>query len=398
MAPPLGLLALTAGLAAAPPGPAAPLFPARDFAEYWSAGRVHLAGGNPYDGAALLPLQRAVSGEADRTRAVSLWTPPWTLPLYWLPAAGSPRDGHLGWVAVQVLAAAAGAWLTWRTVAAGRWAWPAVVATVGFAPAWWMVVFGQNTGLLVLGLGGFLAARTGGRPVLAGAVGALTAIKPHLLAVFGLAVLLDATTSRAGRRVLVGGLLALAAGSVLSAAVRPSVFAEFATAVRQPPTAEVVPLAHWNVPTLGYKLRVLLEGDRLAADPGAGFAWQFVPLAVACVGLVGVWLARGRRWDWPADLPALVVVSALASPYGAWVFDLTVLLVPVTAALARLTAGGRPVPVAACCAALALLSLATVAVPGVGESGPGGLEQFVWVTPAVAGWCLVARHAGRGAV
>jgi hypothetical protein len=260
-----------------------------------------------------------------------------------------------------------------------------------------MVVFGQNTGLLVLGLGGFLAARSGSRPVLAGAVGALTAIKPHLLAVFGLAVLLDATTSRAGRRVLLGGLLALAAGSALAVAVRPGVFAEFAAAVRQPPTAEVVPLAHWNVPTLGYKLRMLVEGDRLAADPGAGFAWQFVPLAVVCVGLVGAWLARGRRWDWPADLPWLVLASALASPYGAWIFDLTVLLVPVTAALARLTAGGRLIPATVCCAALALVSLATVAVPGAGGSGPGGLEQFVWVTPAVAGWCLLARLVGRGA-
>ena len=59
----------------------ATLFPPKDFIEYWSAARVHLAGGDPYDGGQLIPLQRQADGEPYKTKPTMLWTPPWTLPL-----------------------------------------------------------------------------------------------------------------------------------------------------------------------------------------------------------------------------------------------------------------------------------------------------------------------------
>jgi hypothetical protein len=89
---PRWLAALVVSLSLAPAAPAADL---RDFVEYWSAARVHAAGGNPYDGAQLLPLQRDALGEPGRTEAVMLWTPPWTLSVSSTPTprtnSGSPR-------------------------------------------------------------------------------------------------------------------------------------------------------------------------------------------------------------------------------------------------------------------------------------------------------------------
>ena len=56
---------------------------------------------------------------------------------------------------------------------------------VSFVGTWWLVGYGQNTGFLLLGLAGFLHFARRDRPFAAGACAALTALKPHLLAVFG---------------------------------------------------------------------------------------------------------------------------------------------------------------------------------------------------------------------
>jgi len=50
-----------------------------DFVEYWAAGKLNLAGGNPYDPGQLHPLEiqtGAIEGEA-----VMMWNPPWLLTL-----------------------------------------------------------------------------------------------------------------------------------------------------------------------------------------------------------------------------------------------------------------------------------------------------------------------------
>src|SRR5262249_2023736 len=49
-----------------------------DFVEYWSAGRLNLAGGNPYDAQELFPLQHDYG--CPDARPVMMYTPPWALP------------------------------------------------------------------------------------------------------------------------------------------------------------------------------------------------------------------------------------------------------------------------------------------------------------------------------
>src|SRR5690348_4700698 len=79
-------------------GAAGGLMRVPDFGAYWSAARVNLAGGNPYDPAELLPHQRRI--EPQRKDALSIWAPPWSVavvtPFAWpdFPAA------RLAWAAV----------------------------------------------------------------------------------------------------------------------------------------------------------------------------------------------------------------------------------------------------------------------------------------------------------
>jgi hypothetical protein len=311
------------------------VFPPKDFTEYWSAAKVLAAGGDPYNGAELLPVQRQLAEELARKegkepepegKVVSLWTPPWTLPFY-APLGWLPFEAARGvWLFLQLTLLFASVELLRRTYggAESRWFVPHLVA-FAFAPTFWMAHYGQNTAFLLLGLAGFLYFRPT-RPTLAGCFAALTAIKPHLLAVVGVLIVLDVFRDR-GWRVLLGGALMLVVGSAVALAFNTHIFQLFVEATTRPATAETVPLKDWHVPLFAYDLRQWIDPTR--------FGIQFVPCAVAC-GLMAVSrLFRGKTWDWAEQLPAGVLVSCLYAPYGGWIFDLVVLLVPVTQLVCR---------------------------------------------------------------
>jgi Glycosyltransferase family 87 len=365
--PAVGLLLVTAK-----PG----FFQPRDFVEYWSAARVLATGGDPYDAAQLLPIQRVANDDPTQAKVVSLWTPPWTLPVY-RPFGFEPfAVARPLWIALQLLLIAVSVELLWRTYG-GSPGVPALLPhllAAGFAPVFWTVFFGQNTGLLLLGLSGFLYFRTHDRPYLAGGFAALTALKPHVLAAFGVVLVLDAV-STAGRKALAAGVAVIAAGAVAAVAMNPDIFDLFLAALRKPSTPEAYSLSDWQVPLASYHLRRSLD---------AGAFWiQFVPCLGLCAAAVPYYWLRRRTWDWRAELPRLVLASALLAPYGAWIFDLTVLLVPVIAGGVAVARSG-PGPVWKTVGGLYLvLFLAGVQ--------PLMLEQFIWFAPAVAGlWAWVA--------
>ncbi len=353
----------------------------RDFLEYWAAGAVVARGGNPYDPAELLAEQRRA--DPDRDAAVMMWNPPWSLAVY-APVGLLPvRWATLIWVGLQLAAVMIACDLLWGVYRGPvRLRWVPQLLGLTFAPVVWAVLYGQNTGLLLLGLAGFVHFRATGRPVPAGVCAALTALKPHLLAAFGVLLVLDAITRRGAVALAAGGATLLAAlGLVL--ALNPDVMAQFVAAVRHPADG-AVPLSEWVLPVAAYWLRYFVAPDL--------FWVQFVPCAVACAGLAAWRLWRGKQWDWPAALPAVVWASVLTTPYGGWVFDLTVLLVPVVAVAARLAADGRRVPLAA-------LTAGFVGVTAASLTWAGSLPGFFWVAPAVLALCLggrLSRPAARG--
>jgi hypothetical protein len=365
----LGAAVLVADRLASHPGFRVP----RDFVEYWAAGAINLRGGNPYDPGELLRAQRLA--DPGRTEAVMMWNPPWALAAYMPLGLLPPRWAAIAWLGAQVLAVRTGCDLLWRAFGGPpRFRWIATALGLSFGPALWTLVYGQNTGFLLLGLAGFVYHRKAGRPAVAGAFAALTALKPHLLAAFGVVLVLDAAT-RPGRVALAAGVLLLAAGLGLTVLANPGVLAEYRAAVRDPGPG-AVPLAAWDLPVASYAVRMAVAPAR--------FWVQFVPCGLVCLGYAVRRLARGPRWDWAAELPGLVGVSVLATPYGGWVFDLTALLVPVIRAAVwvadarRWTAG----------VVLAGGLLVIGAVPFVRG---GELEEYGWIAPAVLVLCLVAR-------
>src|SRR5262249_45600274 len=193
------------------------LFVPCDFIAFWSSAILFADGHNPYDPALLLPLQYDAGFRLGY--AITMFNPPWVLPLLAPLAALPVRSAFALGLAVQfALVQVAAGWL-WRAFggdARGRWV-PAALA-LAFAPTFLLLTSGQLTGLAIFGLAGFLRFRPT-RPILAGCLGALTAIKPHLFGLFALALALDAVRCRDGRRVILAGAVTLAVLPAVALAV-----------------------------------------------------------------------------------------------------------------------------------------------------------------------------------
>ena len=313
-----------------------------DFAEYAGAARVLAGGGDMYDARSLLAEQLPAGwvglrpGTDKQTPdAQMMWNPPWVAPLILPLARVGWGPGFAAWVTAQLLAVAASALLLWRSFGGPPSRTAAALAlALAFPPSIFLLKLGQISGLCLLGLAGFLAALRAGRPAVAGAALALTAVKPHLLVTFAAVLAADALIRPAPRRAVVVGVLILAACSLVPVAYRGGVWGEYVAATRLPTDEFHVSTGDWNVPILAGKLA------RLA---GESVAVQFAPSALATLAWLGVWWRRRHDWDWTEVMPALVLTCLLTTGYGAWGFDLVLLLVPLAWAGTRLArAGGRP--------------------------------------------------------
>jgi Glycosyltransferase family 87 len=301
-----------------------------DFVQYWSAGRQVLDGRNPYDPDELFALQRSMY---DVRKTVMMWNPPWALPLTLPFAALHWRLAQLLWFVMQLTAVLLSADLLWRIYGgAERYRWVSWLVALTFAPTMFLLLLGQISGLPLLGIAGFLYYIRKDRPALAGCCSVLTAIKPHLLPLFALALVLESTHRRSIRNAIATGAGILAALSLIPLLCNSQVWSQYFEAMRLPPSATLETMQEFEHPTMGYALRLLI--------PGQPFAAQFIPALVASLTFVVYWLVRRRSWQWEREMPLLVLVSLVSAVYGAWAFDLVILLVPIVQTTVRLTQSG----------------------------------------------------------
>jgi hypothetical protein len=342
----------------------------KDFPEYWAAGRLNLHGQNPYDSSQLLMEQSRI--DPDREEALMMWNPPPALVLY-MPLDFIPyKLAGLVWVGVQLLAVMFACDLLWRQYYPQGNRWLAQLVGLTFVGTWWVVAFGQNSGLLLLGVAGFLHYSQKRKPFPSGAFAALTALKPHLLAGFGVLLLAD-VRSRKGRLTLLAGGGVIALSLVLAMLTNPPAVQQYLAATENPGPG-AIRLCDWAVPVPAYWLRMTLAPD--------SFILQFVPCALSCLGIL-VWrLVAGDSWNLAKALPLVIAIAILTAPYG-WIFDFTVLLVPVIWATTQLLAA-RNWPL------LVAMLLVQFAVTIVSVSKVRGLHEYWWVPPAVLAPCLLA--------
>jgi hypothetical protein len=340
------------------------IWPPDDFIEYWSAAKLTIDGRNPYDPDLLLLLQQAAGRKTDE--AVMMWNPPWSLsvvlPLGVLP----PREAQLLWLLVNFAAivyCGDRLWLLLEGTRERRWlGW--TIALVAM-PTLFALQSGQIGPLLLLGAVLFLECERRGWYLAAGAATVLLAVKPHLAYLVWLAIGLDAIV-RGRWRIVLGGVLAGLVCSVIPLAFNAHVWQQYADAMANRPPSQ------WLSPTLGSLLR-LAFGEHL-------FRLQFVPMAAGLIWFAWHW-RKSTEWNWREQLPLLLLVSFVTAPYGAWPFDMVLLLPAATALFVSWDCGrlGRAAETAAVPAGLVAVNLGCLVLNLLKFSS----FWFLWVSPAV---------------
>jgi hypothetical protein len=286
----------------------------------------------------------------------------------------SAREAQLLWLLVNLAATAFCADRLWLLFGSDR-RWLGWVAAFLFLPTLFALHSGQISPFLLLGAAAFLECerRAGRNPswqYLAGAATVLLAIKPHLAYLLWAGLAVDALT-RGRWRVIVGGALAGLACAALPLAFNPQVWHQYADAMANRPPAQ------WVSPTLGTLLRLAFGAEY--------FRLQFVPVALGAAWLAWHrWTSR-HNWDWIEQLPLVLLVSFATAPYGAWPFDMVLLLPAGFALLSKSVAawesraGWAPGSPRFTVAALAAINLGCLAM----NLAQVGSFPFLWVAPAM---------------
>ncbi len=348
--------------------------PVNDWVQYWSAGRVFVSGGNPYDMDALYTFQKQAG--SPHGRAIRMYSPPWILPLLAPFGLLDYRVGWLLWFFLHFGLIAACALGLWRYYGgASQRGWLAWVLAFTFLPSIFVLAEGQIGAVILLGLWGFLHFERKRRDWLVGVSLFLLMLKPQLTYLIWIPLVLWVWENRRFKIVL-GATFVLLGALVLMMNLR-MFSAYFALLGVAPPTA-------WATPTLGNLLRYLFGPTRV---------WLgFVPALLASGAVLGWYLQRRATWDWAKTLPYLLFFSLWTAPHS-WTFDYIILLAPLLAA--ALQVRQLPAPRAWGVAAMYL---------GI-EAGMVAMQllkfpnfAFIWVLPALLVlYCLTMRAPSRAA-
>ena len=340
-------------------------WPLDDFVEYWAAGSLTLAGGNPYDPAAMLVEQRSIGWTAPS--AVMMYNPPWTLPLASLFSLMPFPVARSVWLPLQLLMVLWCAIRLWIMYGGEH---RLALRAAGVALLWMPTIvalrMGQVSPLILLGLVGFLSSVSEKRDFAAGAFLSLTAVKPQLVALVWVAVMLAVIAERRWR-MLAGMVVAFGGMSIATWLLHPDAFSQYAhlmTSAR---------------PTNAFESPNVATALRLAA--GGSSDWpQYLPTALGAVFVALVWWRKREDWNWTQEFRWLVLLSCLATSYGGWPFDLVVLVIPIVAEAARLSRVGSTWALTAGTAAFASITAGALALHAAHV--PQAL--FIWMAPSVA--------------
>ncbi|MCS6851006.1 MAG: DUF2029 domain-containing protein [Gemmataceae bacterium] len=374
----LGLLgAVTlAGYALFRAGPhfAAPeAWPPEDFIAFWSAGRIFLAGGNPYSWAELGPVQWQAGWPVSKG-PLDLYNPPWGLTFFLPFCVFNFASGRLLWLLFQLGTLFLCAEGLRRLYASrnGTSTWPILIC-FAYYPTLQLLAVSQTTFLVLAGIVGFLVCHRHGHEFLAGGWLAITGVKPHLAVLPMAAVTGWAVVSRRWR--ILWGLWAVGALLLaLPALWNPAAYAHYLEAMttRPPRTVPAVPAA-W--------LRQLIDPD--------AYWLQLVPTFLGLVWVTIDAIRQPSLSSWDEKMSGLLFVTVLTAAYG-WGYDLVVLLPPLVEATASLPRWPRPAAALAAAGYLAGNAAAVVMnVQHVDE------RYFVWLAPALLGGWIMGRWLAR---
>jgi hypothetical protein len=335
----------------------------RDFVVFWATGQQLVHHASPYDGEAMLRIERSAGFSAENG-VLYMRNPPWALPLALPLGFIGLRAGALLWSLALLACQMVSVRILWRMHGRSRGClhW----LGVSFAPALLCVLMGQTSLFALLGYVLFLDLHRR-RPFLAGLSLWLCTLKPQLFLPFAVVLLAWILVSRS-YKVLAGVAAAMAASSAAAFLIDPTAWTGYLRMMR------MARIENARIPCLSVALRFWLSPQT---------AWlTYLPVALSCVWALAWFWSRRRKWDWISDGSLLMLVSLVTPPY-AWVYD-DCLAIPALLNGAYLTRS-RILPAA--------LALASVLMNAELLSGLRiGSAFFLWTAPAWLAWYLLATR------
>lgn len=351
--------------------------PVDDFAHYWAAGRLNLAGGNPYHPDEIQRLRQAIAAQEIEYASIPImWTPPWSLLVVMPFGVLGYQLSRLSWLIAHIALILVSANICWKIYGGKpeqRWvAWGTAFL---LGPTISVLEKGQITPWVLIGLVGwiyFVEVRR--QPFLAGLMLVLIALKPQVVYLFWLAGLLWIIRQRAWK-VGLGGGVGLAFALAVAMVFNPQVIAQYAHALTTYPPTD------WATPTIGGYLRLLLGVEK--------FWLQWIPPLAGLLWFSFIWIRHRNLWNWAHRLPELSLISILTAPY-AWTYD-QVILVPAMILAAAHLAATRNRPLAY------LLGLAYLGMSLLDLFLHRHLDEFWfgWLAPGLFLWFILVLRLAK---
>ena len=283
-----------------------------DFVDFWAASRLLVNGGNPFSPAEVLELQRSVGYR--EAKPLLMWNPPWTLsfvlPLGFLDHGLS----QLVWLLLHVFFLLVSAQKLWAiySPSTGQPYLPWIAAFT-FVPTLMVLIIGQITPLVLLGIVGFLYFERKNQLFWAGVSTTLISIKPHLVFLFWIGLILWIWEQRHWR-VACGALTAGIIIASIPTMFEPAVYLQFIEMYRFPGRSTPFELP---APSIGSFLTRYI--------PHGNVPIQFLPPLLGSLWFLWHWHKYKEQWNWAEQIPLMILVSLAFSPY-AWTYDHVILL------------------------------------------------------------------------
>jgi hypothetical protein len=322
-----------------------------DFLRYWSASRLLLTGGNPYDEISVRNLQKLYHPKSDiRGKDVGdVWNPPLGL-LFLVPFGILPFTlAFKLWIFINVLLLVMALFMTWRMALGSNYQrfFPLVlIAVFLFGNTIFLLRLGQISTIVLISLvlGIFLIERE--KDFLAGAVLLLTIIKPHLVYLI-LPVIVVWSIQTRRWKIIMGMVLGGIFASIAAWLLFPNWLTVYRNTISRLPYSEIYcstlgsfAASVWGITYFRYigvlLLPLTLPLSRLIVKSGwlttvnlsliisiplapYGFSFDQVLLLPAVAEMIA-WLIKKEL----ASIPSKIILGCLITIYGASLWMMTI--------------------------------------------------------------------------
>ncbi len=350
------------------------IIPSDDFVRYWAGGRLNLQGENPYDPRKIERLQIEAGDFISGQNANSIMlNPPWAISLIMPFGLFNYSISRLAWLITSTFLILISAHLLWRIYSHNpKHQWLVLLIVFIFAPTISVLEKGQITALILLGITGFLYYTVIDRnDWLAGMFLALASIKPQMIVLFWVVLLFWIIQQRRWL-ILISTTITVLSLILFAMIFNPHIIQQYFGML------QTYRISDWAVPTIGSYLRFFWFGTQR-------FWLQFLPAVLGGVWLIYYWYRYHKTWNWLDQLPIILLVSMVVSPYS-WTYDLVILIPAIALAAIWIATDWKrwaTLPLVVVFMGITVLDLVLHMK----------LDDFwfIWVAPALLIWFLFVR-------